>query len=165
VDAIKKFTFELPCPLSVNAIYKFAVKNRYGGRLPFPHLYMTPEAKDLKEEMALIIRNQALTQGMSKFKDTYIIAEVIPYNLRANADTNNLHKLLWDAFQYSGYIDDDKHIIERTPRRLKTPDKVRKVSVTLYEPKGQPSQEDIKTYFWWCDAENLKLELDNEEDK
>jgi len=165
MEMLKRFTFELPCTISVNAIYKMAIRGKYGNMLPHPHIYMTPEAKDLKEEMALIIRNQALAQGMPKFKDTYIIAEVIPYNLRANADTNNLHKLLWDAFQYSGYIDDDKHIIERTPRRLKTPDKVRKVSVTLYEPKGQPSQEDIKTYFWWCDAENLKLELDNEEDK
>lgn len=153
MDNIKKYNFELPMPLSVNILYRMAFRDRRGKPLKRPHMYMTTEGKDLKEELIWMICDQANKQSMPHWKDTIIIAEITPYNLRKSADTNNLHKLIWDAFEESGRIDNDKHLIERTLNRKLTPDKVKRIEVSLYECKGKPTDEDIKKYFWWWNNE------------
>lgn len=158
MESIIKYKFQLPFPLSVNAIYKMAIRGRYGNTLPHPHIYLTTEAKDLKDEMALMIRNQALAQKMPKWKDTYLIFELTPFNIRKDADTDNLYKLTQDAFALSGYVDNDKYFINRTISRQMTPDKIRKVEVVIYETKGMPSQEDIKRYFYWLNNEEIMLD-------
>jgi len=151
METIKKYRFELPMPLSVNAIYRMAFRDRKGKPLKRPHMYMTPDGKQLKEELEWMIKDQANKQGMPSWKDTYVIAELTAYNLKKNADTNNLHKLLWDAFEGSGKLDNDKNLIERTLSREKTPDKVKRIVVEMYEPKGEPTAEDIRKYFWWTE--------------
>lgn len=148
---IKKYVFDLPFPISVNNIYKIAVRSRAGNALSYPHIYMTTEAKDLKEEIIWMIKDQTHKQKMPKWKKTHLIFEMEIFNMRDNADTDNLYKILQDSFEESGVVDNDKYFINRTIQRHKTPDKKKWVRIQIYEPKGEPTLQDIQRYFWWME--------------
>jgi len=149
MDGIKKYKFKVAIPLSVNHIYAICSKTRNGRPLPRPFMYMLKHARELKEIMKLEFISQGNKQQCPRFKEQKIIGEITVYNLRANADTNNLHKLTWDALEEAGIIDDDKNIIERTIDRKKTPDKEKYIVVEIYLMQGKPSFEDIMKYFPW----------------
>jgi len=142
-DLIKKYFFKLSIPPSVNSLYNSAYRN---GKVVF---YMNNKAKEAKDVLMMEIKVQAMQNKCPKFKDKTVILEMIPVNMKKGRDTNNLYKLLNDAFQDSGIIDNDKNIIERTLRLEYNNEKESYLKVWLYEAKGLPLDEDIKEYFFW----------------
>ena len=142
-ELIKKYFFKLSIPPSVNSLYNSAYRN---GKIVF---YMNNKAKEAKDVLMMEIKVQALQNKCPKFKDKIVILEMIPVNMKKGRDTNNLYKLLNDAFQDSGIIDNDKNIIERTLRLEYDNKKESYLKVWLFEAKGSPSIEDIKEYFFW----------------
>ena len=55
----------------------------------------------------------ASINGCPKFEEKIVIAELIPVNWRKGKDINNIHKILWDAFEAAGIIDNDANVVER----------------------------------------------------
>ena len=143
MENIKKYFFKVSIPPSVNALYNMSYR---GGKQNF---YMNQSAKDAKDLLMMELKVQAMNNKCPKFKDTIVILEMLPVNMKKGRDTNNLYKLLNDSIEAIGIIDNDKNIIERTLGLEYIESKESYLKLWLYEPKGQPSEEDIQQYFYW----------------
>jgi alpha-mannosidase len=90
-----------------------------------------------------------------KFKNTTLIMEMVAVNLRRGRDLDNLGKVLCDAIEKSGLIDNDANLIVRPLYKTYDDTKQSYLIIRLFEPKGQPSQEDINEYFFWLKNPNI----------
>lgn len=145
MEPIKKYFFKLSIPKSVNALYNSAY-NPKTGKSKF---YMNADAKDAKDLLMMEIKVQGINNRCPKFKDVTVIGEIVAVNMNKNRDMNNLHKLLWDAFQKMEIIDNDKNLIERSLYEENNDEKECYLKVWIYEAKGTPSEQDINQYFYW----------------
>lgn len=118
---MKNVLITVPYPISVNKIYHNRViikdkakKNRLRGR------GLTKEARDYKLLVAWLIKSKL---NGSKFGSKSVKVTILdnPSNLRG--DSHNGLKIVYDAIELSGLIDNDNQIIamEIIPGVLKTP--------------------------------------------
>ena len=153
-ENIKKYEFRLTTPPSVNATY-MAGYNQKTGKTIF---YMGKKAHAAKNLLIKEIGAYASINGCPKFKEKIVIAEIIPVNFRKGRDINNIHKILWDAFEAAEIIDNDSNIIERPLYKEYTKEKECYLKICIYEAKGSPELEDIQKYFFWHNKDDTILE-------
>ena len=144
-DKIKRYDFRITTPPSVNATYKSGYNPKTGKSF----FYMDPKAHQVKRLLIKEIQAYASMNGCPNFVGKIIIAELIPVNFRKGRDINNIHKLLWDAFEDAKIIDNDSNIIERPMYKKYTDEKDCYLEISLYEAIGSPTIGDINRYFFW----------------
>jgi len=153
-EPIKKYKFRLTTPPSVNTTYKAG----YNPKTHKPVFYMDKKAHVAKNILIKEIMAYASINKCPKFKETVVIAELIVVNWRKGRDINNIHKILWDAFEAAEIVDNDANVIERPLYKEYNDEKASYIEVYLYEAKGSPSIEDIRKYFFWHNDEANILE-------
>lgn len=105
----------LPLCKSVNHIYGITDK-------PYLRQYLLPQARAWKEEAVWLLKDQKNIQKAGTItKICHVRAWY--YGLRSNQDSHNLIKLLCDALQDAGIIENDKLILWQEQERTDEADK------------------------------------------
>lgn len=137
---MKNILITIPYPPSVNKIYHnrvivkdFGSKNRLRGR------GLTKEARDYKNYVATLLNYKFKHM---KFGDKLVKITILdnPRNLRG--DSHNGLKIVFDAIELSGLIDNDKQIVsyEVIPGKIKKTDPTWTIRLEQFD--GQ--RQDIK---------------------
>lgn len=105
MDTDKYYKLTLPLPPSINAAF---TRNKYTH-----HLAHTPEYKNYLTDAAWVTHAFCKQRGIQPIS-TYTPIYLFFYLRKANSDSHNYKKCLFDALEQGGLFKNDKFILDRT---------------------------------------------------
>jgi Holliday junction resolvase RusA-like endonuclease len=120
---MKEITFTIPYPPSVNKIYAQSPKPKVSkaGKIYYPRL-LSKEGQEFKKYVSELI---FYTFPRIKYEDHPVEINIIVNEPNDNRtrDSHNGEKILYDAIQESGIINNDKQLVKRSSTPGKKIDK------------------------------------------